>query len=378
MSGIVKGELKKFDVLYLKYKKFIGLKEFKVLYELSKYQLHKGVAIKTIQDQMNIICKMVSIKDKRINKWSKEDAVDVYYKIYEMPDTRELNAKEKKKKLSEFFYEYGNTSYKRIAVSTANKRLRCLKLYAKWLVDYGYLQQNLLDNLKPITEKEKECRKRISYTESDLGKIFSDRIYINYAHENNYRYWATLIAAFMGLRQNEIAQLYKRDIIHEEGVWAISVQADGDSKRVKNKNAIRKIPVPEKLIELGFIDFTRSIDEGQLFRELKYCEINGYARYLSRWFSDKKKEWGYGKEYNFHSFRHYFTNNLKQNGVRLCIASEITGHGYDSVAYERYGKEYSLRKKKKILDKNTSKTLKKLNRVYPKKKKSFLQKILFS
>ncbi|WP_274058795.1 site-specific integrase [Vibrio parahaemolyticus] len=368
-------DIKDFKSLYAKYKNFIGLKEFKILFEFCKYKKHKNVSIKTVEDQMNMICKMISIIDKKVNKWTKEDALDVYYKIYKMPDTRNFKSIDKTKRLSNFF-DNNHCDYKTISISTANKRLGYLKTYFDWLVEYGYLKRNLIKNLKPLSDVNKDSLKRKAYTEKDLKVIFSDEIFGTKSNARSYKYWVPIIAVLMGMRQNEIAQLFKRDIVFEGGLWAVYIRAGGDGQKVKNKNSIRKIPVHGKLIELGFIDFVNSIEEGQLFKELKWCKKNNYSRYVSRWFSEKKKSWGYGEEYNFHSFRHYLTNEMKQNGEKLCIASEITGHGYDSVAYERYGKEYSLKEKKRVIERRTSKAVKKLKRIYPTTNKTIGERVL--
>ncbi|HCG6537988.1 TPA: hypothetical protein NKO85_001975 [Vibrio parahaemolyticus] len=141
MAEILSENIGDFKSLYSKYRDFIGLKEFKILYEFCKYKEHKRVSIKAIEDQMNMICKMVSIIDKKINKWTKKDALDVYYKIYRMPDTRKVKFINKNKRLSYFFND-NFVDYKTITISTANKRLGYLKAYFEWLVDYGYLKIN--------------------------------------------------------------------------------------------------------------------------------------------------------------------------------------------------------------------------------------------
>ncbi|HCH0798288.1 TPA: hypothetical protein NKO75_005025 [Vibrio parahaemolyticus] len=64
---------------------------------------------------------------------------------------------------------------------------------------------------------------------------------------------------------------------------------------------------------------------------------------------------------------------MKQKDINVCLVSEITGHTYNSVAFERYGKDFSLKKKKKILDKFTDKHIKNLPRIYP--KKGFIERL---
>ena len=46
----------------------------------------------------------------------------------------------------------------------------------------------------------------------------------------------------------------------------------------------------------------------------------------------------------FHSFRHTFTNNLKQNDVNDVMISELVGHSVSSITMSRYGKRYEPKK----------------------------------
>lgn len=76
------------------------------------------------------------------------------------------------------------------------------------------------------------------------------------------------LAAFTGMRLNEISQLLVADVIqHSDTLWLISVSDDkslpsaGEStemklqKRLKNRASRRKVSVHNKLIELGFLEF---------------------------------------------------------------------------------------------------------------------------
>jgi integrase len=76
------------------------------------------------------------------------------------------------------------------------------------------------------------------------------------------------LAAFTGMRLNEISQLLVADVIqHSDTLWLISVSDDkslpsaGEStemklqKRLKNRASRRKVSVHSKLIELGFLEF---------------------------------------------------------------------------------------------------------------------------
>ncbi|WP_394250808.1 tyrosine-type recombinase/integrase [Vibrio profundi] len=77
------------------------------------------------------------------------------------------------------------------------------------------------------------------------------------------------------------------------------------------------------------------------------------------------------KKHTFHSFRHYFIDNLKQRGYSLPVVSEISGHSYNSIAFERYGKSYSIKYKKKILDDSSNVAISRLPSLTNNKKITF-------
>ncbi len=373
-------ELKKDrEVLFDKYKCMVTRKEFNCIYDYCFYKEYKGVLLKTVLDQMNMLCRSISIIKKSIFFWAKCDALNVYYNIYNTPKFIGHNDCYKNKPLYVFF-ENNITDYESIATPTANKRFMLLKAFFDWLVSSGCLKVNVFKGINCKIDLRKDSRIIHAYNEEHLKIIFSDELYRNKNNCNSYKYWIPIMSACLGIRQGEVAQLHKNDVMIRDNIWYLSINNDNYHKRVKNKNSIREIPITKKLIELGFIAFVNSIEDGQIFKDLKRCKRDGYGRDVSRWYSKEKKKWNFGIGYNFHSFRHYLINTLKQNNVDVCIASEITGHSYESIAYDRYGKEFSLKQKKKILDKNISKYILFLPEIYPYKKDNmficWLKKIL--
>lgn len=58
------------------------------------------------------------------------------------------------------------------------------------------------------------------------------------------------------MRLNEICQLDLSDIRKSAtGVWYIDINADDDTKSVKNDRSARCIPVHSELSKLGFLNF---------------------------------------------------------------------------------------------------------------------------
>ncbi|MFW0920703.1 site-specific integrase [Vibrio parahaemolyticus] len=334
------------------------------------YLKHKDILEKTIYDIRNKLGRIMSIVDKDINKWTKKDALEIYYGIHELPAYLMHNKKYKGMATKEILEVVRGTNYRRISSETVKKYLNTIKSFYKWVIGFGYAKVDIFENINVAKSKVKDNERRKAYSEKDLKLIFNDEIFHDSKHSGSFRYWIVIIAALLGMRQSEISQLYKSNIKVINGFWCIAVEAKFKDQRIKNRKSIRLIPIPNELIRLGFLDFVSSCEEGPIFKDINRCNKDGYGRDVSRWFSKTKDKLGFCNKYTFHSFRHYFINNLKQKGVDLAIVSEITGHTYNSVAFENYGKDYSLKEKKKIIDKYSSETIRSLPRTYPKTRKN--------
>lgn len=62
---------------------------------------------------------------------------------------------------------------------------------------------------------------------------------------------------FTGMRLNEIAQLETADIKQRDGIWVIDVSdvGEGSRKRLKTGAADRQVPLHDRLVATGFLDF---------------------------------------------------------------------------------------------------------------------------
>jgi integrase len=119
-------------------------------------------------------------------------------------------------------------------------------------------------------------------------------------------------------------------------------------KTVKNKNAIRIIPIHNTLIELGFIEFYQHMTENnslRLFPELTKTEKTGkFGKQPGKQFSDlvDKALSKNDEPKSFHSLRHTFDNFFKQNNLIDDVFLQLFGHQIPGMAKNRYGEEYSL------------------------------------
>ena len=217
--------------------------------------------------------------------------------------------------------------------------------FFKWCARNDYIPKNPAEGLVPPKLKQRASEQRDAFTKKELQKFID--VLSEHREEmsrREERFWIPLIALYSGMRQNEICQLHCDDIKTVDGVWCFDVNENTEDKNLKSSASKRTVPIHPKLIDLGLLDYVK-IKKGagakRLWPNLKYHSKNGYGRQISRWFSgfcdehivdDPKKV--------FHSFRHNFTNTLKQMGVQEVTITELTGHENDSITTGRYGKPF--------------------------------------
>jgi integrase len=226
-----------------------------------------------------------------------------------------------------------------------------------------------------VKVKAREGVTKRAFTQLELEAIFGSAYYVEANYNKCHQYWVPLLGAFCGARLNEIAQLQLDDIQQDDaGLWYINItdsqddDEDGDGKSLKNEESRRIIPVHQKLLDLGFIDFVKSqrasaptrkaaIEEAarnakpnskaakarytdSLF-ELSPGTGDKYGKEPGRWFNKN-----YLDEYlalkkpeiSFHSFRHRFVTSLAQaiiDGSGLAVETIIAERIPESVVLRR-------------------------------------------
>ncbi|PMN52652.1 hypothetical protein BCT31_13860 [Vibrio lentus] len=320
------------------------------------YKDFQGVNKKTVNSLGAAIRNAVRLSKKNFFLWNSNDCREVYYAIYSLPKNLTKNKMFYGLNGKDLLEKADLLGVDRISESTAERYVRSIRNFSGWLHSQGLIKHDYFKELKPKKIGVKDNAQRIPFSEKQIKEVLRSDIFED---NHNYLKWIVLIAIEMGMRQNEISQLYRSNIVRNDGVWCIDVSCDRSDQRLKNKNAPRTIPIPKTLIKLGFIEYVESCNE-RLFPELKYYELDGYSRNVSKWFSGYKKQWNFGKDRDFHSFRHYFIDKMKQAKVEEFITAELVGHGYEKETYGRYGGNMSVKKVKKLMDKNSSKSVKKI------------------
>jgi integrase len=141
--------------------------------------------------------------------------------------------------------------------------------------------------------------------------------------------------------------LHCSDVLQYGGIWCLDVNDEGE-KQLKNKSSKRVVPLHPILSQVlnfpGYAMKQKESGHEKVFHELKKIS-HAYSHAASKWFNDRYKKQieltvKEGEKKSFHSFRHSFQNNLKQNLVIPSIIDDLAGHAQQGESMKRYGKPY--------------------------------------
>lgn len=262
--------------------------------------------------------------------------------LMKMPGNRTKNRKTRGKSLDNVL-KMKQLVYRNHA--TTNDDITRISSFFKWCVRNDYMVKNIAEETK-ITIKARSDEERNEYDKDDLTKVA--KAIKEFKSKKPYMFWIPLVALFCGMRQNEICQLYVDDVIKDSGIDSFDINAKTKDKKIKNSSSIRTVPIHPLLLKLGFMGYVskqKKSGSDRLWPQLKHRR-DGYGQSFQRKFARLNRHLITANPKKvFHSFRHNFSNNLKQNRAQVEIISELMGHSLGSITLERYGKRYSSENK---------------------------------
>lgn len=209
-----------------------------------------------------------------------------------------------------------------------------------------------------IKRKTKAHDQRDALSADDLQRVFSGVWFrtgsgqktpkgLFYAYRPHY-YWLPLLAIYQGGRLNELSQLYLKDIkVSEDGIAYLDFNLVGDGKMdideddggyaadksLKTVSAERIVPVHQRILDLDFLEYVRSLREAgytRLFPELRHDKNKGYGKAAGSWFNERYlgRELGIPRNgrKTFHSLRHNFATALGLTSVPANVMADLMGH----------------------------------------------------
>lgn len=147
----------------------------------------------------------------------------------------------------------------------------------------------------------------------------ASRNFTKHTNSSPHIYWSVLLGIYTGARAEELAQLQIKDIqkkiIKDESVYFIDFCiTDYDNQSIKNSSSIRRTPIHNNLIELGFLTYVKnrkSINADDLFDLNRNIDLR--RKDFQRSFNNEIKK--YIKEnykdlsnyrFSFHGLRSHF------------------------------------------------------------------------
>ncbi|MHA3793610.1 site-specific integrase [Sphingomonas sp. YL-JM2C] len=235
---------------------------------------------------------------------------------------------------------------------TLDKYLSALNRFIRWAYKEEYTERPW-DDLKPLTSKPDGSMAKLPFKDDELRRIFNRPIYTGCKDDQNgfakpgpnivrrSRYWAPLIALFMGLRAGEILQLTPAHFrVSNMGTPFVVLTPD---MRLKNDNAQREIPVHPNLIAIGllaWVERRRDRPTDKLFPEVGLDTYEAESPIFSKRFRSDLKHFELGerrKKLTFHSFRHTFKSALDRAAVPEQEKDELCGWARGKKIGRRYG-----------------------------------------
>jgi len=234
------------------------------------------------------------------------------------------------------------------AIDTFRLYRRQLNAFFGYLVRTGTLGHSPMaafDELKDSLVEDPDKAERL-FDGEELQRIFDPTGFTAWACRWPHRWWCPILGLQMGLRIGEACQLKLANVIQNEGLWCLEIRATVDKdarapkgrnshQRLKGKSAIRCLPIPQAVLDAGFLDFVEDVrDAGQvrLFPNLTAgTKANGetranYSTGFSRQFAGYMSDLGFPKGVRFHSFRHTLVTDLRQQGYLDRDIALVTGH----------------------------------------------------
>jgi integrase len=238
---------------------------------------------------------------------------------------------------------------KRRKAKTVDKKITFLSALFNVAINHGKLTVNPAAR---IPKPRDDSARREPFTRDDLQKLFDSVLYSEQQtlgiHTGAASQWLPLLSLFTGCREEELGQLLVDDVQQIDGVWCLLIEAS-EGKKLKTRNAQRRLPVHPKLIESGWLDYMHRLKKAgqkRLFPALKADRYGTLTAQFSKRFNRYlRSELGIDSPTKvFHSFRHTFRDACREAGLDEELADALMGHASNGKTGRHYGNSFSVQR----------------------------------
>lgn len=249
----------------------------------------------------------------------------------------------------------------RVSAKTALLHANDVKSMFRWAQKHGYCDNPPLAGLVVELPKQvKGKRPRRPFSAVELDCLFRSPAFTGcrgahrrfdpgpYAIRDAY-FWIPVLGYYTGARLSELVQLHLGDVILDAQVPHLDFNEEvrsgngASKKHLKSAAAVRRVPLHDDLLALGFRKFVqrrmtdpRARASGRLFFEVSFGADGQAGTVFSKWFARLMDRAGLSdRALVFHSFRHTAEDALRNALQPSYVINRIIGHegGHVSDAY---------------------------------------------
>lgn len=210
--------------------------------------------------------------NRRLDAYERADAQKFKDLMQDLPWDYGKAAEFRGKAISEIVHldETRTPKAERLATRTVKRHFAALSGLWRWAIADGMASINpFLGFTFPSMLRANE--QRDMWTTEELAALFATPVWLGCLSESrrstpgslvirDEKFWLPVIAVFSGLRQEEIAQLHLEDIRKVDGHLVFDINAR-PPRKLKNRNAVRKVPVHSTLLRLGLLEYIKGLKE---------------------------------------------------------------------------------------------------------------------
>jgi integrase len=234
---------------------------------------------------------------------------------------------------------YGNHG-RGLSNRTLNRYATALNLVWTWAEDRG-----LFEGKNPWAKQqrrtgEKRKTEKLPFTTAELKKLLAGQPEVQPKRHtaDTTLPWLSWIAAYSGMRLNEICSLKRDDVKRDKGVWFFDVSG------AKTEAGDRRVPIHSRLIKLGLLDYREKVESEWLFPALKPGGPDDKRSwYISKAFTTHRRSLGVSRvddtgedRVDFHSFRRSVIATLENARVPQSEVAQVVGHERAGITFGTY------------------------------------------
>lgn len=303
---------------------------------------------------------LLIVGDKAVSDIEYEDARAFYQKVTKLPPNMKKITKYRGKSIDEII-AMGDTP---ISVRTAEKYIERASGLFDFLLRPAHkkasgISENPFAGISGNVSAAKNsdnapAAEKRAYRINELQALFDHTSYTRKKFKTTYEYWLIPLALLTGARQNELCQLHLTDFVQQEGIWCINITDEEEEKKLKNRNAKRLVPIHDKLIQIGLLDYVTAMKGAghtRLFPELKEGR-RGHGDVASKWFARHRAKCAIKHEKHvttFHALRRTFITALINNEVTSSLIAPIAGHEGELITDKVYFDSSNAAKRKETV-----------------------------